>query len=104
MTRVEENRKVTDEILGMSGTEADFKSSLIMNTNMIVSLLIDISKSLAAIADDLSAKRDIEEQTRVSLEEIEKAYESIMDVAEGGYVDIEEIKVHFCKWLGMEDK
>jgi hypothetical protein len=40
----------------------------------------------------------------VPLEEIEKAYDSIMDVAEGGYVDIEEIKVHFCKWLGMEDK
>ena len=40
----------------------------------------------------------------ISQEEIEKAYESIMDVAEGGYVDIEEIKVHFCKWLGIEDK
>jgi hypothetical protein len=40
----------------------------------------------------------------ISREEIEKAYESIMDVAEGGYVDIEEIKVHFCKWLGIEDK
>ena len=39
----------------------------------------------------------------VSTEEIEKAYESIMDVAEGGYVDIEEVKVHFCKWLGKED-
>lgn len=39
----------------------------------------------------------------VPLEEIEKAYESIMDVAEGGYVDIEEVKVHFCKWLGKED-
>lgn len=40
----------------------------------------------------------------ISQEEIEKAYESILDVAEGGYVDIEEIKVHFCKWLGIEDK
>jgi hypothetical protein len=38
MTREEENRKVTDEILGMSGKEADFKLSLIMNANMIVSL------------------------------------------------------------------
>lgn len=65
MLRVEENRKVTDEILGMSGKEADFKSSLIMNANMIVSLLVDISRSLAAISDDLSLKRDIEEQTRV---------------------------------------
>lgn len=64
MTREEENRKVTDEILGMSGKEADFKSSLIMNANMIVSLLIDISKSLAVIADDISLRRDIEEQTR----------------------------------------
>ena len=63
MTR-EENRKVTDEILGMSGKEADFKLSLIMNANMIVSLLIDISKSLAVIADDISLRRDIEEQTR----------------------------------------
>jgi hypothetical protein len=43
-------------------------------------------------------------KSRVPLTEIEKAYESIMDVAEGGYVDIEEIKVHFCKWLGREDK
>jgi hypothetical protein len=65
MLREEENRKVTDEILGMSGTETDFKQSLIMNANMIVSLLIDISKSLAVIADDISLRRDIEEQTRV---------------------------------------
>lgn len=64
MTREEENRKVTDEILRMSGTETDFKQSLIMNANMIVSLLIDISKSLAAIADDISLRRGIEEQTR----------------------------------------
>lgn len=42
-------------------------------------------------------------KSRVPLTEIEKAYESIMDVAEGGYVDIEEIKVHFCKWLGREN-
>lgn len=63
MTREEENRKVTDEILGMSGKEADFNTSLIMNANMIVSLLIDISKSLAVIADDTSLRRDIEEQT-----------------------------------------
>jgi hypothetical protein len=53
VTREEENRKVTDEILGMSGKEADFKSSLIMNANMIVSLLVDISRSLAVIADNL---------------------------------------------------
>jgi hypothetical protein len=65
VTREEENRKVTDEILGMSGKEADFKSSLIMNANMIVSLLVDISKSLAVIADDISLRRDIEEQSRV---------------------------------------
>ena len=42
-------------------------------------------------------------KSRAPLTEIEKAYESIMDVAEGGYVDIEEIKVHFCKWLGREN-
>jgi hypothetical protein len=65
VTREEENRKVTDEILGMSGTETDFKQSLIMNANMIVSLLIDISKSLAVIADDISLRRDVEEQTHV---------------------------------------
>jgi hypothetical protein len=65
VTREEESRKVTDEILGMSGKEADFKSSLIMNANMIVSLLVDISKSLAVIADDISLRRDIEEQSRV---------------------------------------
>jgi hypothetical protein len=64
VTREEENRKVTDEILGMSGKEADFNTSLIMNANMIVSLLMDISKSLAVIADDISLRRDIEEQTR----------------------------------------
>jgi hypothetical protein len=64
VTREEENRKVTDEILGMSGKEADFNTSLIMNANMIVSLLMDISKSLAVIADDILLRRDIEEQTR----------------------------------------
>lgn len=71
MTREEENRKVTDEILGMSGKEADFNTSLIMNANMLVSLLVDISKSLAVIADDISLRRDIEEQTRV-YEQMEK--------------------------------
>jgi hypothetical protein len=65
MTREEENRKVTDEILGMSGKEADFNTSLIMNANMIVSLLVDISRSLAVIADNISLRRDIEEQSRV---------------------------------------
>lgn len=43
-------------------------------------------------------------KSRVPLTEIEKAYESIMDVAEGRYVDIEEVKFWFCKWLGREDK
>ena len=65
MTREEENRKVTDRILRMNGKEADFNSSLLINANMIVSLLIDISKSLALVADDISLRRDIEEQTRV---------------------------------------
>ena len=36
----------------------------------------------------------------VSVEEIEKAQESISDVAEGGYVDMEEVKLWFAKWLG----
>lgn len=40
----------------------------------------------------------------ISQEEIEKAYESILDVSEGGYVDMEEVKLWFCKWLGKEDK
>lgn len=57
MSRVEENKRVTNEILGESGKQANFNESLIMNANMIVSLLIDISRSLAVIADNL------EEQT-----------------------------------------
>lgn len=65
MTREEENRKVTDRILRMNGKEAGFNASLLINANMIVSLLIDISKSLAVIADDISLRRDIEEQTHV---------------------------------------
>lgn len=69
MTREEENRKVTDEILGMSGKEADFKLSLIINANMIVSLLIDISKSCALIADSLkeqtSQLRELDENLKV---------------------------------------
>lgn len=55
--------------------------------------------------EPLKAGEEIERiQKSVPYEEIEKAYESIMDVEENGYVDIEEIKVHFCKWLGIEDK
>lgn len=69
MTREEENRKVTDEILGMSGKEADFNTSLIMNANMIVSLLVDISRSLAVIADSLeeqtSQLRELDENLKV---------------------------------------
>lgn len=43
-------------------------------------------------------------KSRVSVEEIKKAYENIMDVAEGRYVDIEEVKVHFCSLMSsIED-
>jgi hypothetical protein len=62
----------------------------------------DITIHCASEEEMNNVIRDI--KSCVPLEEIEKAYESIMDVAEGGYVDIEEIKVHFCKWLGIEDK
>jgi hypothetical protein len=65
MSRVEENKRVTNEILGESGKQANFNESLIMNANMIVSLLVDISRSLAVIADDISLRRDVEEQTHV---------------------------------------
>lgn len=57
-----------------------------------------------ALAETVIRIKSVDDkQKSVPIEEIEKAYESIMDVAEGGYVDIEEIKVHFCKWLGIED-
>lgn len=69
MTREEENRKVTDRILRMNGKEADFNSSLLINANMIVSLLIDISRSLAVIADNLEEQthqlREFDENLKV---------------------------------------
>jgi hypothetical protein len=77
MTRVEENKKQIEDLLNneekilsnpFAGT---FEPAMVLKTTMITSLLIDISKSLAAISDDLSLKRDIEEQTRV-YEQIEK--------------------------------
>lgn len=39
----------------------------------------------------------------IKIEEIEKAWESISDVSEGGYVDIEEVKLWFAKWLGKDE-
>ena len=77
MTRVEENKELIEgllkneeEILSnpLAGT---FETAMVLKTTIIASLLLDISKSLAAISDDLSLKRDIEEQTRV-YEQIEK--------------------------------
>ena len=40
----------------------------------------------------------------IPIEEIEKAWESISDVAEGGYVDMEEVKLWFAKWLGKDEE
>lgn len=77
MTRVEENKEQIENLLNkeeqllsnpFAGT---FESAMVFKTTLIASILIDISKSLAAISDDLSLKRDIEEQTRV-YEQIEK--------------------------------
>ncbi len=39
----------------------------------------------------------------IPIEEIEKAWESITDIAEGRYVDIEEIKFWFAKWLDKDE-
>ena len=39
----------------------------------------------------------------VSVAEIEKGWESISDVAEGSYVDMEEVKLWFAKWLGKDE-
>lgn len=39
----------------------------------------------------------------IPIDEIEKAWESISDVAEGGYVDMEEVKLWFAKWLGKDE-
>lgn len=61
MTRVEENKET---IRIIHNEEIDIEDTAAINARMIV-LLADISKSLAAISDDLSLKRDIEEQTRV---------------------------------------
>lgn len=70
-----------------------------------MTLMLSIANSLASIADDLSAKSEGKNiEKAIPIEDIEKGYESILDVAEKGYVDIEEVKVHFCKWLGIEDK
>jgi hypothetical protein len=68
MLRTEENRKVTNEILSESGIQATFNESLILNMNMAISLLIDISRSLAVIADNLeeqtSAFRELDENLK----------------------------------------
>lgn len=39
----------------------------------------------------------------VKIEEIEKAWECISDVSEGGYVDMEEVKLWFAKWLNKDE-
>lgn len=77
MTRVEENKELIDNLLNkeeqllsnpFAGT---FETAMVLKTTLITSLLIDISKSLAVIADDISLRRDIEEQTHV-YEQMEK--------------------------------
>lgn len=45
-----------------------------------------------------------DEGIKLTKEEIEKAWESICDVAEGRYVDIEEVKYWFAKWLGRNEE
>ena len=58
MSRVKENRRVMERLddLSYGSTDGDIVKNI---------LLSDISKSLAVIADDISLRRDIEEQTRV---------------------------------------
>lgn len=60
------------------------------------------SSGLIAVKDNIS----ITEQTHepIPIDEIEKAWESISDVAEGGYVDIEEVKLWFAKWLDKDEE
>lgn len=43
-----------------------------------------------------------ENHTAIPIEEIEAAWESIGTVAEGRYVDMEEVKLWFSKWLNKE--
>ena len=39
----------------------------------------------------------------VPVEDLERAWESISDVAEGGYVDLEEVKFWFAKFLNKDE-
>ena len=59
-------------------------------------------KSSANIISNISIAETTHEP--IPIEEIEKAWESISDVAEGGYVDMEEVKLWFAKWLDKDEE
>ena len=57
MSRIEENENLTKWIQTFEGKQQPYQDSHIMNLNLIVSLLADISKSLAVIADHQGENR-----------------------------------------------
>ena len=68
-----------------------------------VSVIVNMNSSgLIAIKDNISITEKTHEP--IPIEEIEKAWESISDVAEGGYVDMEEVKLWFAKWLDKDEE
>lgn len=60
------------------------------------------SSGLIAIKNNISIIDKTHEP--IPIDEIEKAWESISDVAENGYVDMEEVKLWFAKWLGKDEE
>ena len=63
MSRIEENRKVVDTMIKMATDKPNgtFEEMVIMQQGIIASVLADISKSLAAIAQYIQDRREEEE-------------------------------------------
>lgn len=56
MTNLDDNKKLEEWVLALGNKEGTYEQCLILNLNAMNSILLNISKSLAIIADKLNER------------------------------------------------
>lgn len=62
MTRIEDNENLIKWIHERSKEQLNYNEAIIMNANVICSILADISRSLAIIADSMGGENEEEQK------------------------------------------
>ena len=61
MSRVEENKRLMEFVAFNNGQEKNYDESIILKLILSTSILLDISQSLAVIADSMQQKEKLDE-------------------------------------------